>query len=185
MDAALSHAHLPTRRRLRRGLAFGAVGDAFMKRSFLRGLARCMAGVLFLAQLTIAAYACPGLSAAMAGGASLGKMQPMTQGPAPAASQVDMGSDPVAAARVAPMPDCSDMAGGLDPNAAHLCAEHCKYGQQSDHASTLTVPAVVLNALYTTPAVPPAPLRPSAAARTGTPSAASPPHAILHCVFRI
>ncbi len=127
-----------------------------MKRSFVRGLARCLASVLFLAQMTVAAYACPGLASAIAAGA------PMAQ-----------------------MPDCSDMAGAMDPDAANLCAEHCKYGQQSDHASTPTVPAVILNALYTTPAVPPTPLPRSAAALTGAPVAASPPHTILHCVFRI
>jgi hypothetical protein len=138
-----------------------------MKRSFARRLARCLAGVLFLAQMTIAAYACPGLSSAAA------------------ASQVEASSDPRVAAMAAQMPDCSDMAGAMDPDATSLCAEHCKYGQQSDHASTLVVPAVILNALYTMPVDPPAPLPRSAAALTGVPVAASRPHAILHCVFRI
>ncbi len=159
-----------------------------MKRGFVRGLARCLAGVLFLAQMTIAAYACPGLSSSIAASAPLGQMQPMTQTSVPAAPQVEVsrafGAD-AAAAMAAQVPDCSDMAGAMDPNAANLCAEHCKYGQQSDHASTLTVPAVILNALYTTPAVPPTPLLQSAAALKGVPVAASPPHAILHCVFRI
>ena len=156
-----------------------------MNRSFVRGLALCLTGVLFLAQMTIAAYACPGLSSSIAAGALMGQMQPMTQGSSAAAPQVEVSSDPGAAAMDAQMPDCSDMAGAMDPDAANLCAEHCKYGQQSDHVSTLTVPAVILNALYTTPVVPPAPLRCSAAARTGTPVVACPPHAILHCVFRI
>ena len=156
-----------------------------MKRSFVRGLAHCLAGVLFLAQMTVAAYACPGLSSAIAAGAPMGQMQPMTQRLAAAAPQGEVSSEPDAVATAAPMPNCSDMAGAMDPDAANLCAEHCKYGQQSDHASTLTVPAVILNALYTTPVVPPAPLPRSAAALTGAPVAASPPHAILHCVFRI
>ncbi len=75
----------------------------------------------------------------------------------------------------------------MDSQNANLCAEHCKFGQQSDQASTLTVPAALLMALYVAPQVSTAPLaglRPAAA----TPSAlvaASPPHTILHCCFRI
>ena len=159
-----------------------------MKRSFVRGLARLLAGVLFLAQLTVAAYACPGLSSAIAASARMGQMQPMTQLLAAAAPQVEASSDPDAAAMAAQMPNCSDMAGAMDPDSANLCAEHCKYGQHSDHAPTLTVPAVILNALYTTPVVPLALLPGCAAALTGAmgaPMAVSPPHAILHCVFRI
>lgn len=166
----------------------GATRDALMKRRFVRGLARCLAGVLFLAQMTVAAYACPGLSLTIAAGVPMGQMLAMTQTLEAAASQAELSSDPAAAAAdamAAQMPGCSDMAAAMDPDAANLCAEHCKYGQQIDHASTLTVPAVILNALYTTPVVPPAPLPRSAAALTGAPVAASPPHAILHCVFRI
>lgn len=163
----------------------GADGDPLMKRSFVRALARCLAGLLFLAQMTIAAYACPGLSSAIAAGAPMGQMQPMAQTSAAAAPQVEASSDPGAAAMAAQMPDCSDMVGAMDPDAANLCAEHCKYSQQSDHASTLTVPAVILHALYATPVIPPTPLPRSAAVFTGAPVAASPPHAILHCVFRI
>ena len=135
-----------------------------MKRSIVRELARCLVCVLFLAQLTVAAYACPAVASAMAVSASQGL---------------------TADAATASMPNCSEMAGALDPDAPNLCAEHCKYGQQSDHASTLTVPAVILHALYTTPAVPPTPLPQCTAALMGAPVAASPPHAILHCVFRI
>ena len=159
-----------------------------MKRSFVRGLARLLAGVLFLAQLTVAAYACPGLSSAIAASARMGQMQPMTQMSATAAPQVQVSSEPGAAVMAVQMPNCSDMTGALDPDAANLCAEHCKYGQQSDHAATLTVPAVILHALYTMPVVPLASLAGCAAALTGVmgaPIVASPPHAILHCVFRI
>lgn len=155
-----------------------------MKRSFVRGLARCLAGVLFLAQMAVAAYACPGLSSAIDAGARMGQMQPMTQASA-AAPQAEASSDPGAAAAAAQMPNCSDMAGAMDPGSANLCAEHCKYGQQSDQAPTLTVPVAILNALYTTPVVPLTPLPRSAAALTDVLVAASVPHAILHCVFRI
>lgn len=133
-----------------------------MRRSFLRSVARCLAGVLLAAQMAIAAYACPGLSAALGGTAS-------NAGVAAVAER---------------MPGCAGMGIALDPDSANLCAEHCKYGQQSDHASTLTVPTALLTALYTT--VPEPPRCPAMAAnRSGAPAAAFPPHAILHCVFRI
>ena len=150
-----------------------------MKRSLVRRVARCLAGVLFLAQLTIAAYACPGLSSATAAG---GQMELNAAAPAP---QGEVSIEPGAAAMAAQMPNCSDMAGAMDPDAANLCAEHCKYGQQSDHAPTLTVPAVLLSALYATPAALPPPLPRGAAALMDALVAAPPPHAILHCVFRI
>ena len=86
------------------------------------------------------------------------------------------------------MPNCSEMVGTMDPGSANLCAEHCKYGQQSDHAHTLIVPAAIFYALYSTPVVCLASLSGCADALTvaaGAPVAASPPHTILHCVFRI
>lgn len=133
-----------------------------MTRLWLRTLARGLVGVLLFAQMAIAAYACPALSSASA--AEL----------------------PMAATPAAPMPDCDAMAGAMDPSSANLCAEHCKVGQQSDQASTLTVPAVMLNLLYTTalatePALPPR----AAAASVSALVAASPPHTILHCVYRL
>ena len=74
----------------------------------------------------------------------------------------------------------------MDPESANLCAEHCKQGKQSDLAPTLTAPVAMLTALYaTTPTQPgKAPPRPAAATLSAL-VAASPPHAVLHCVFRI
>lgn len=73
----------------------------------------------------------------------------------------------------------------MDPTFANLCAEHCHQGQQSDHAATLTVPAAMLIALYTTRlASEPAALPRPAADATSAMVAASPPLAILHCCFR-
>lgn len=135
-----------------------------MTRGLLRILARGLIGVLLLAQLAVAAYACPGL----------------------AAKAPDTAAASAAAALDAQMPGCDDMVGAMDPESANLCAEHCKQGNQSDQASTLTVPVALLTALYTTtPAlsgkVPPRP----AATTLSALVAASPPHAILHCVYRI
>ncbi len=139
-----------------------------MTRSFLRGLARGLIGVLLVAQLAVAAYACPGLAAK-----------------APDTAMASAGATMLATMH-APMPGCEDMVGALDPEQANLCAEHCKQGQQSDQAPTLTVPVAMLTALYpTTPALPgkasPRPTAGTLSARV----AASPPHAVLHCVYRI
>ena len=155
-----------------------------MKRSFVRGLARCLASVLFLAQMTIAAYACPGLSSSIAAGAPMGQMQPMAQTSAAAAPQVEVSSDPGAAAMAAQMPDCSDMAGPMDPGAANLCAEHCKYGQQSDQTPTLVLPFALLMVLYTTDPAPVATLPGSTAAQEAR-LAPPPGHTVLHCVYRL
>jgi hypothetical protein len=119
-------------------------------------VAQLLIGCLLFAQLAVAAYACPSVP-------SMGGQIPM------------VGSN------------CEDMAmRALDPQNANLCAEHCKFGQQSDQTSTLTVPAVVLMALYFTPLVPApmAELRPAAGSQSALVTA-SPPHTILHCCFRI
>jgi hypothetical protein len=132
-----------------------------MKRGLLRGLARGLIAAVLFAQLAVAAYACPGLAVPAA--------------PESAGAAVTM-----------QMPDCDDMVGAMDPDSANLCAEHCKQGQQSDQASTLTVPAALLNALYATTPSSPGKLPPSCAAATlSALVAASPPHTILHCVYRI
>ena len=145
-----------------------------MRKGFLRSVAQLLIGCLLFAQLAVAAYACPsvpsmGVQISMAG-----------------SNEVDAGkvSMDVASQR---MSNCEDMAmGAQDPQNPNLCAEHCKFGQQSDQASTQTVPAAMLLALYFAPLepAPKAGLRPAAV----TPSAlvaASPPHTILHCCFRI
>jgi len=137
-----------------------------MTRRFLRRVAAGLAGVLLSAQMAIAAYACPGLAAAQA---------------------LDLRSaDAVGAPAITPMVHCDDMTGAMDPSSTNLCAEHCKHGQQSDQAATLSVPVAVLMALYTTVPVPvmAPPTRPAATTLSAL-VAASPPHAIAHCVYRI
>ena len=147
-----------------------------MTRRFLRTVCRGLIGALLFAQMAIAAYACPGLSSAVAM-----KMQMSSTGASDGG--LDDGS-------MAPEGDqavnCEDMAGAMGPSYANLCAEHCHYGQQSDHASTLTVPAALLTALYIAPLAPEPAVAPrSAAAATSALGAAFPPHTILHCCFRI
>ncbi len=138
-----------------------------MTRAFLRKVAAGLAGVLIYAQLAIAAYACPALAPAVTEQAGQAAAAPATL-------------------MAMPMVHCDDMAGALDPASPNLCAEHCKYGQQSDKPATLHVPAALLTALYATrpAAITPSPSRPAAATLSAL-VAASPPHAIAHCVYRI
>ncbi|MGJ7568836.1 hypothetical protein ACSFBM_33635 [Variovorax sp. GB1R11] len=149
-----------------------------MTRALVRLVARGLIGLLLFSQLAIAAYACPALSVSLAGHSSSAMSMQMAQD---AAAATDSARD--SAMQESP---CADMVGGTDTASSNLCAEHCKYGQQSDHASTLTVPTVLLSVLYPmTPWVPETapPARPAAASLSAL-VAASPPHAILHCVYR-
>ena len=136
-----------------------------MTRRWVRCMAQGLVGVLLFAQMAIAAYACPGRSPAAAGTPQMA----------------------TATVHTVQMANCDDMAGAMDAASATLCAEPCKYGQQSDQAPTLNVPVAVLTALYATPpvvemaALPPR----AAAASISALVAASPPHTVLHCVFRI
>ncbi|VTU31380.1 hypothetical protein SRS16CHR_04867 [Variovorax sp. SRS16] len=149
-----------------------------------RFVCRLMLGVLVFGQMAIAAYACPALSGApqslpmMAMGASVATMPGDEAGASMAVS-----SDTSAAPDVVAMTGCDQ----IDDSAANLCAEHCRFGQQSaDHAAAPTVPAALLTTLYTLP-VQPEPVghgRPSADWKFKHVTA-SPPLAILHCCFRI
>ena len=147
-----------------------------MTRSFLKAVARGLIGVVLMTQVAISAYACP----AMARPAAATMQMPAAN------ASVDERSAANADMPMVQTSNCDDMAGAMDASSPNLCGEHCKYGQQSDHAPTLNAPAVVLSALYAMPLVPvkAPPPRPAAAALSAL-VAASPPHAILHCVHRI
>ncbi len=149
-----------------------------MTHGLVRMVARGLIGLLLFSQVAIAAYACPALSAGLPGGSASAISTPMAQDAVAA-------TDDASGSAVQGSP-CADMVGATDTTSGNLCAEHCKYGQQSDHSSTLTVPAVLLSAIYPlTPWVPETapPARPAAASLSALVEA-SPPHAILHCVSR-
>ena len=141
-----------------------------MTRQFLRTICRALIGVVMLTQMAIAAYACPGLAGA---GTMAMTMASVT------ASDADVADS-------SPAMDCEGMTGPMDPDFANLCAEHCHHGQQSDQTSMLTVPAVLLTALYDTTPAPvlgdsPGHVVEAASGRV----AAAPPHTLLHCCLRI
>lgn len=143
-----------------------------MTRQFLRTICRALIGVVMLTQMAIAAYACPGVARSAA-------MAVQMQMALVTASDAD-------AADALPAMDCEGMTGPMDPDFANLCAEHCHHGQQSDQASTLTVPAVMLTALYdTSPAPVPGALPGAAVEVASSRVAAAPPHTLLHCCLRI
>ncbi|MGQ0598497.1 hypothetical protein [Aquabacterium sp.] len=144
-----------------------------MPRAFRHWICRLMVGVILLAQMSVAAYACP---------------SNMASGNAPANAMTAMDA----------MVDCDQMGGHtgedmgegtsrhLDQDNPGLCAEHCHPTQQSDHTQVPTVPAALLIALYTVAltvdASRPDGLAPTADSRLHT---APPPLSILHCCFRI
>lgn len=87
------------------------------------------------------------------------------------------------------MADCTHLSAdssqpGAGPSA--LCAEHCRQGQQSDQVHAPVLPAVVLTRLYTLPepVEPHLPVQGKLAPDRAF-VAASAPHTILHCRFRI
>ena len=146
-----------------------------MTRATGKLISRMLMGVLLFAQLAVASYACPGLKG----------MQSMSSGSAATATLM-VAADASSDSQTAGMrPDCDQM----DPDAANLCAEHCRQGQQS--ADTTPAPLVglaVATFLYSIPLEPQHSLgsgRSSPAPDARLHAAPEPPHAILHCVFRI
>lgn len=138
-----------------------------MTRDLLKSIARLLIGALLFGQIAVAAYACPRLL--------------------PTAKSTSLGIHATDDARAGTaMQGCGQPMESIDLSAPNLCAEHCKQGQQSDRAPTLTVPPMTLALLYSAPTVPAAapPPRPAATSLSAL-AAASPPHAIAHCVLRI
>jgi hypothetical protein len=145
-----------------------------LTRRTLRRLCRILIGAMLYGQMAVAAYACLG-PAARAG-------QP--QGFVPVAMQADVAASGDAAG--APMPGCHDMGDAPAPKVSKLCTEHCQFGQQGNQAPTLVVPDVLLTPLYlASPAPELSTPAPTAVFDAVELAAASPPHAILHCCFRI
>ena len=144
-----------------------------LSRALRLSVSRLLIGVLLFAQLAVASYACPGLKF----------MDSVSNGGAATALH-GVVADAAAEPAVTP-PGCDQM----DPNAANLCTEHCHQGQQSaDTASAPVVRLGIPTLLYSLPLEPQHSLgsgRSLAAPDARLDAAPEPPHAILHCVFRI
>lgn len=135
-----------------------------MTKAFRRLICRLMIGVMLLAQISIAAYACPGLAASMA-------------------MQSDL---PAMTADMAGCDQMPEMAVSVDKTLPNLCAEHCHQGHQSDQTQVPALPALALISLYTVDQI----VRtselagPTLLAQYVPLAAAPPPLSILHCCFR-
>ena len=139
-----------------------------------QAVSRLLIGVLLFAQLAVAGYGCPGLKV----------VGPAGHGGTATAAQAAV-ANTAAAVLPSMAPGCDQM----DPAAPNLCVQHCHQGQQS--ADTASVPAVgagIPTLLYS---LPPEPQRSLGSGRSFPApdawwaAAPEPPHAILHCVFRI
>ena len=145
--------------------------SVLIQRAVRRFIARVLVGMMVLAQMTVAAYAyaCPGAQ---------GKSMNVGR------SATDVG---IASTTM------NGMAGGytghraIDPAEANLCAAHCQSGQQNaDGRPEPHVPVALPVALYPQASM-------TIAARSlgvsahpdDPPPMPDPPHAILHCCFRI
>ena len=148
-----------------------------LPRAIRKFIARLLIGVLLFAQLAVASYACPrlmGMTGKVDGGAAAVMIVASTL------------PESTAAATPAGMPaDCQEM----DPQSPNLCAEYCHVGQQSaDTAQALIVHVALLSFLYSLPLEPQRSLgsgRSRQGSDTRLEAAPEPPHAVLHCVFRI
>ena len=82
--------------------------------------------------------------------------------------------------------DCDQMASMLDPAAPSLCHAHCHNHEQSaDHADSSVLPPVLFVTLYWMVAYTPVELVGETPEAIVLHAALPPPHAILHCCFRI
>ena len=95
------------------------------RRSFRSLLCRFLIGTLLCAQWAIAAHAC----------ARAGAMTAMKPMPA-----------------VVAMTDCDMAVQPADAGVPHVCAEHCRQGQQADAVPAAALPAAVMVSLYPLPA---------------------------------
>ena len=133
-----------------------------MNGSIRRTVCQLLIAAILFAQMMVSAYACPSLLKSGVEGA------------------------PVAATDSMPM-DCDQMGRMLDPAAPALCSAHCHNHEQSaDHADAPMLPHALFTALYwlvvTEANEPLSVVTPDASVLH---AALPPPHAILHCCFRI
>ena len=147
-----------------------------LSRALNKSICRVLIGVLLFAQFAVASYACPRSSdTALPADRESATLTAVAMDPEEAV--------PVQATGMSA--DCDRM----DRDAANLCAEHCRHGQQSvDSAPAPVVHAAMPTLLYAVPLEPECTpgLGLSLPARDANMAAAHPPpHAILHCVFRI
>lgn len=152
-----------------------------MTRRFKRSVCRLLIGVLLFAQYAVAAHACQILSVQGARATEAAGAVESNSAAAFASDSARVGDEQGAPS------SCDDMAGKQDTTSGNVCSEHCRYGHQtSDPAQLPSLAPATFAVLYVLPSVVPAGLAGVMPAEVrAAPTAASPPHTILHCCFRI
>ncbi len=141
--------------------------NVLITRTVTRFVARLLVGALVFAQAAFASYLCP-----TTGGAADARM----------AHVVVAGAIDAAATASSSME-----AWQMDATHPNLCAAHCQSGQPGTGTKPAEVPPLALLAGYFgVDAITPRPAHGPAVVRfEGPPPLVDPPHAILHCCFRI
>jgi hypothetical protein len=139
-----------------------------ISRSVNRFIARLLLGVMLFAQMTVAAYACTGLQSASTRST---ETEVLTLVEAPLAMVADGVLGHAA----------------MDPMQPTLCAVHCQSGQQNADGKPApnVSPAIPVSLYPRAMAFHPADTQHASAAPDDPPTRTDPPHAILHCCFRI
>ena len=148
-----------------------------LSRAVRKSTSRMLMGLLLFAQLALASYACPSLS-------GMDSMSLSNSSVAPSMLLAAVDAPPALQSTGMP-PGCDQM----DADSTNLCAEYCRQGEQSaDTSRTPAVSAGIPTFLYSV-SIEPQQGRGSCGSfpypDAGVESAPQPPHAILHCVFRI
>ena len=100
-----------------------------LSRAIRKSISRVLIGVLLFAQLAVVSYACPSLT-------RMGANSLPNSGVAPAMLSAAVDATPEMQRNGMP-PGCDQ----IDPDAANLCAEHCRQGQLSVDTSPVPAPA--------------------------------------------
>jgi len=138
-----------------------------LTRTLKRYISLAMVGVLFFAQMALAAYVCPVQTGSTSG-------------------QHQVAANPMPA--MADMPGCEGLGKvTMDADSPSLCHASCHSTEQSDQTSTVKLPVATLSSLpfVVLPATPVALLGRAAPTRPSQSVSASPPLSILYCCFRI
>jgi len=132
-----------------------------LTRILKRLISLAMIGMLFFAQMSMAAYVCPVQTAAMPAMANMLSCEGMQRAGMDSAT--------------------------MDMDSPNLCHASCQSAEQSAQTSTVNVPVVTLSSLpfVVLPAPPVALLSRAVPASPSQSVAASPPLSVLYCCFRI
>ncbi|HNF92681.1 MAG TPA: hypothetical protein PKZ67_10810 [Accumulibacter sp.] len=137
-----------------------------MTRHFKQLICHLLIGVFLFAQMAVVSYACPQSSPVGLNQVSVSIMS----------SDDNPSMD---------IPACCDGMERPDMANPNLCTEHAHFGQLNDQTQIPTLPAILLTSLYVVSTASELNFRFPPAALANFLAESFPPHAILHCCFRI